>query len=335
VDADDAAPCYDCHSTETRRPIGALVLDRPLLEQAHIDADPPFEVTTDGHVFLALEDVLLLHEDWIARYGGTLGVRDIGLLQSALGMPAAASPGALLHDSVPHMASAYLVHIAKNHPFLDGNTRTALAAGIAFFGLNAWSLDADPDELIETVLGWSRARSANQRSQSSSRSMSVRNDVARADPWPLRQGKLMQLGAPRAVYTRPANRTVADFMGLVNLVPARMVRATGDNGIVAVADSHEVAVALPPRAAPGQRVQLAIHPENVRLMPIVPGRAAEAGLVPGTVAEVTFLGNLTDCYVTLADGTRVRVQADPGTTLEVGHAVAVSFDTRAASVFEP
>jgi iron(III) transport system ATP-binding protein len=150
----------------------------------------------------------------------------------------------------------------------------------------------------------------------------------------MHQGELMQLGAPREVYTRPANRTVADFMGLVNLVPARVVRAAGDDSVVAVADSHEVAVALPPRAAPGSRVQLAIRPENVHLMPIAPGRAAEAGLVPGTVAEVTFLGNLTDCYVTLADGTRVRVQADPDATLEVGHAVAVSFDTRAASVFE-
>ena len=150
----------------------------------------------------------------------------------------------------------------------------------------------------------------------------------------MHQGELMQLGAPREVYTRPANRTVADFMGLVNLVPVRVVRAAGDDSVVAVADSHEVAVALPPRAAPGSRVQLAFRPENVRLVPIAPGRAAEAGLVPGTVAEVTFLGNLTDCYVTLADGTRVRVQADPGATLEVGHAVAVYLDTRAASVFE-
>jgi death-on-curing protein len=103
--------------------------------------------------FLTLEDVLLLHDDRIARYGGTLGVRDIGLLQSALGMPAATFSGALLHESVPHMAAAYLFHIAKNHPFLDGNKRTALAAAIAFLGLNGWLLDADPDELIETVLG--------------------------------------------------------------------------------------------------------------------------------------------------------------------------------------
>jgi len=103
--------------------------------------------------FLTLEDILFLHEDRIARYGGTLGVRDIGLLQSALGMPSVTFSGALLHESMPHMAAAYLFHIAMNHPFLDGNERTALAAAIAFLGVNGWSLDADPDELTETVLG--------------------------------------------------------------------------------------------------------------------------------------------------------------------------------------
>ena len=103
--------------------------------------------------FLTLEDVLFLHDDRIARYGGTLGVRDIGLLQSALGMPSATFSGALLHESMPHMAAAYLFHIAKNHPFLDGNRWTALATAIAFLGVNGWLLDADPEELIETVLG--------------------------------------------------------------------------------------------------------------------------------------------------------------------------------------
>ena len=81
--------------------------------------------------FLTLEDVLFLHDDRIARYGGTLGIRDVGLLQSALGMPSATFSGALLHEGMPHMAAAYLFHIAKNHSFLDGNKRTALAAAIA------------------------------------------------------------------------------------------------------------------------------------------------------------------------------------------------------------
>ena len=103
--------------------------------------------------FLSLEDVLFLHADRIARYGGPPGVRDVGLLQSALGIPPATFSGSLLHDSIPQMAAAYLFHLAKNHPFFDGNKRTALAAALVFLELNGWSLDADPDELTETVLG--------------------------------------------------------------------------------------------------------------------------------------------------------------------------------------
>jgi len=143
-------------------------------------------------------------------------------------------------------------------------------------------------------------------------------------------GELMQIGAPREVYTHPANRTVADFMGLVNLIPARVVRADA----VAVGGAHTLTLTLPPRVADGQPVQLAIRPENVRLVPIGRGAPAGGDGLPGKVSEVTFLGNLTDCYVTLDDGTRVRVQAEPGLALEIGQPVAVRFDADAASVFD-
>jgi len=103
--------------------------------------------------FLGLADVFLIHADRIARYGGMPGVRDVSLLQSALGAPTATFAGALLHESVPQIAAAYLFHIARNHPFLDGNKRTALAAAIVFLELNGWVLEAEPDELTTTVLG--------------------------------------------------------------------------------------------------------------------------------------------------------------------------------------
>ncbi|HEU5322301.1 MAG TPA: ABC transporter ATP-binding protein, partial [Methylomirabilota bacterium] len=148
----------------------------------------------------------------------------------------------------------------------------------------------------------------------------------------MHHGELMQLGAPREVYTRPATRTVADFMGLVNLLPGRVLRAAGGAGAVAVGGSHPVDLALPPGAREGQAVQVAIRPESLRLIPLGPGAEAP-GTVPGKVADVTFLGNLTDCHVTLADGTRVRVQADPGQALEVGQRVGVRFDSQAATVF--
>src|SRR5437870_1343352 len=145
-------------------------------------------------------------------------------------------------------------------------------------------------------------------------------------------GEMMQLGAPRMVYTQPANRIVADFMGLVNLVRGRVVRAGGDDSVVAVGDEHPIGAVLPPGAVSGQAVLVAIRPESLRLTS--PASAAEAlGTVPGKVADVTFLGNIIDCHVTLDDGTRVRVQVDAGQTLEVGQRVGVRFDSRSSSVF--
>ena len=103
-------------------------------------------------VFLTLDEVLALHADQIVRYGGRPGLRDLGLLESALGTPRATFGRGYLHPSLPEMAAAYLFHLAGNHPFVDGNKRVGLAAAIAFLGLDGLWLEADPDELAELVL---------------------------------------------------------------------------------------------------------------------------------------------------------------------------------------
>jgi death-on-curing protein len=103
--------------------------------------------------FLTLDEVLALHADQIERYGGDPGVRDLGLLESALAAPRATFAGGLLHPTVPEMAAAYLFHLVRNHPFLDGNERAGLAAAIAFLGLNDLWLEADEDELVALVVG--------------------------------------------------------------------------------------------------------------------------------------------------------------------------------------
>jgi iron(III) transport system ATP-binding protein len=150
----------------------------------------------------------------------------------------------------------------------------------------------------------------------------------------MHQGEIMQLGAPREVYAHPANKTVADFMGLINLIPGRILKLAGEDSVVAVGGRHPIRLALPPGAVEGQAVQVAVRPENLRLSAPTPGAITEGvGTVPGKVAEVTFLGNLIDCHVTLEDGTRVRVQVDPGQTMEVGQRVSVRFDSEASSVF--
>lgn len=103
-------------------------------------------------IFLTLDEVLALHADQIDRYGGETGIRDLGLLSSAVATPAATFDGQLLHSSPFEVAAAYLFHICQNHPFLDGNKRTALAAALAFLWLNDIEVIADPEALVDLVL---------------------------------------------------------------------------------------------------------------------------------------------------------------------------------------
>jgi len=87
-------------------------------------------------VFLTLAEVIEIHADQIHRYGGQAGLRDLGLLQSALAQPEASLGGAWLHNNLYEMAAAYAYHLCQNHPFIDGNKRTALASALVFLELN-------------------------------------------------------------------------------------------------------------------------------------------------------------------------------------------------------
>jgi death-on-curing protein len=103
--------------------------------------------------FLTLDEVLAIHAHQVSRYGGTLGIRDATLLDSALAMPEATFGGDLLHPTLCEQAAAYLFHLVKNHPFLDGNKRVGLATALAFLRLNDVRIEATDDELVELVLG--------------------------------------------------------------------------------------------------------------------------------------------------------------------------------------
>ena len=109
-------------------------------------------------VFLTLDEVLALHSDQIRRYGGSPGIRDRGLLSSALGTPSATIGGAFLHQSLFEMAAAYLFHVAQNHPFVAGNKRTALAASLTFLLMNDAEIDSSEDDLTDLVLGVAEGR---------------------------------------------------------------------------------------------------------------------------------------------------------------------------------
>ena len=106
--------------------------------------------------FLALEEIIAIHQDQIARYGGKEGVRDWGLLQSAIAMPAVGIGSCFLHCDLYEMAAAYLFHVVRNHPFFDGNKRVGAAAAYVFLALNEVRLTADEDAYAELVLSVAR-----------------------------------------------------------------------------------------------------------------------------------------------------------------------------------
>ena len=100
-----------------------------------------------------LDEVLGIHADRIRVYGGASGLRDLELLRSAIAMPETTFDGVHLHPSVFEMAAVYLFHSARNHPFADGNKRTALMCALVFLGLNGKRLRADPEDSYALVDG--------------------------------------------------------------------------------------------------------------------------------------------------------------------------------------
>ena len=104
-------------------------------------------------LFLTYEEVLEIHADQIARYGGALGIRDDGLLRSALAQPEAAFGDDLLHPSLHAQAGAYLYHLVKNHPFVDGNKRAGTACFLVFLEINSCELALWLDTLNEATGG--------------------------------------------------------------------------------------------------------------------------------------------------------------------------------------
>jgi death-on-curing protein len=115
-------------------------------------------VTSEIPEFLDLEDVLELHTLQLARYGGADGVRDRGLLESALAQPQATFDGEFVHPDLFAMAAAYLFHVVQNHAFIDGNKRTGLLAALVFLDVNGISITHGSPGLYELTLGVAEGR---------------------------------------------------------------------------------------------------------------------------------------------------------------------------------
>jgi iron(III) transport system ATP-binding protein len=185
-------------------------------------------------------------------------------------------------------------------------------------------------------------------------------------------GRLQQYGTPFDVYAHPANRMVADFMGLVNLVPGKVGDVANGRGRV-VAGELALDIAALDGLKPGEAVDVAIRPENIRLRTPSgdattalaseasgqrgdskvrapgtrpePGSSARAALAseasgqrgdPKVRAKITnhvFLGNISEYYATLPGGQVLRVQTHPLERFAVGEEVAVEVDAAQCSVF--
>lgn len=102
--------------------------------------------------FLTLAEVLEIHRDQVERHGGREGVRDIGLLESAIAMPQSGAGEQYHHRTLFEMAAAYAFHIAENQPFVDGNKRAALASALVFLDLNGVELDDPEGELYDAMM---------------------------------------------------------------------------------------------------------------------------------------------------------------------------------------
>ncbi len=102
--------------------------------------------------YVTLGEVVALHRALLESSGGATGIRDLGLLESALAQPRATFGGVDLHASLPAKAAALACSLALNHPFIDGNKRVAHAAMEVFLVLNGYDIAAGVDEQEELML---------------------------------------------------------------------------------------------------------------------------------------------------------------------------------------
>ncbi|OGE32068.1 hypothetical protein A2631_03040 [Candidatus Daviesbacteria bacterium RIFCSPHIGHO2_01_FULL_44_29] len=103
-------------------------------------------------IYLTLEEILVIHQDQIDRYGGSHGLRDLTLLESAAYRPQTTFGNEELYPSLFNKAASLMHSIILNHPFLEGNKRTGMVGGIVFLEKNSLSLEVSQKELVMVAL---------------------------------------------------------------------------------------------------------------------------------------------------------------------------------------
>ncbi len=127
-------------------------------------------------IYISLDEVLAIHDDMIERYGGSFGIRDLGLIQSAIARPKSTFGGEDLYPTTITKAAALFHSLIFNHAFTDGNKRTSLVSTARFLYLNGYELIGNKQELIdfplrvenkhldiEQIAQWLKKHSSRQR----------------------------------------------------------------------------------------------------------------------------------------------------------------------------
>lgn len=113
--------------------------------------------------FLSESIVLAIHEDQVRLYGGQYGVRDAAALDAAIHMPQAQFGGQFLHPTIYHMAAAYGFHLSQNHPFLDGNKRTAGMVMFTFLQFNGLEPTASEIDYYHAIMDIANGRTNKEQ----------------------------------------------------------------------------------------------------------------------------------------------------------------------------
>jgi death-on-curing protein len=109
--------------------------------------------TPDDCIHLTVDIVREIHLEAITQFGGSDGVRELALLESAVAAPQASFGGKSMYLDLPEIAAAYLYYICRNHPFIDGNKRAALGACLVFLRLNGFNPTPDGPAWEDLTLG--------------------------------------------------------------------------------------------------------------------------------------------------------------------------------------
>lgn len=102
--------------------------------------------------YLTLDDVIAIHDNMVSLYGGSHGIRDLGLVESAIARPQATFGGQDLYPNIFLKASALFHSLIFNHAFIDGNKRTSITSTARFLSMNGYNLDASGKEFVSFPL---------------------------------------------------------------------------------------------------------------------------------------------------------------------------------------